>query len=141
MQYYPTGGWGQSWLGDPDRGFGRHQPSGWIYWVLPFIEQQQVHDLGKGVTDPTAKQQAATQMNETPIATLMCPSRRTAKAYPINPANCCASYYDGSGQQINTPLKAKTDYAAKLRRRAATLLHHECRDAFELHTGRRWFLV
>ena len=46
---FPTGGWGHCWTGDADRGTGRHQPGGWIYNVLPFIEQQAMHDLGQGL--------------------------------------------------------------------------------------------
>jgi type II secretory pathway pseudopilin PulG len=35
----PADGWGWMWLGDPDRGNDRHQPGGWIYNILPFLEQ------------------------------------------------------------------------------------------------------
>ena len=41
----PTGGWMYMWTGDADRGTERHQPGGWIYNVLPYIEQQALHDL------------------------------------------------------------------------------------------------
>ena len=43
---FPTGGWGFGWTGDPDRGNDWRQPGGWIYNVLPYIEQQALHDLG-----------------------------------------------------------------------------------------------
>src|SRR5262249_30191157 len=35
----PTGGWGWSWNGDPDRGVKRYQPGGWGFNILPYIEQ------------------------------------------------------------------------------------------------------
>ena len=36
---FPTGGWGFDWTGDADRGNDWRQPGGWIYNVLPYIEQ------------------------------------------------------------------------------------------------------
>ena len=42
---YPTGGWGWFWVGDADRGNDRHQPGGWIYNILPYIEQVNLHQM------------------------------------------------------------------------------------------------
>ena len=42
---FPTDGWGDGWTGDADLGTDRRQPGGWIFNVLPYVEQQAVHDL------------------------------------------------------------------------------------------------
>ena len=47
QKFFPTSGWGWSWVGDADRGFGINQPGGWIYNILPFIEGGTVRSLGK----------------------------------------------------------------------------------------------
>ncbi len=79
--HYPSGGWGVLWGGDPDRGFGARQPGGWIYNVLPYVEQGPLHDMGAGQGDP-AKRAALKQLFETPLGMMYCPSRRRAVAFP-----------------------------------------------------------
>lgn len=104
--HFPTNGWGWNWLGDSDRGFGRRQPGGWIYNLLPFIEQQAVHDLQKGKTG-AARDQAGADLQKIPIAGYNCPSRRRPTLYAW-----------GSGGRPNgsTPITvdkcARSDYAA-----------------------------
>ena len=36
---FASGGWGWVWQGDPDRGNGKNQPGGWIFNILPYLEQ------------------------------------------------------------------------------------------------------
>jgi type II secretory pathway pseudopilin PulG len=48
-QRFPCGGWGHQWTGVPDRGTGPRQPGSWAYCTLPFIEERELHDLGKGL--------------------------------------------------------------------------------------------
>lgn len=79
---YPTGGWGGEWVGDPDAGFGPKQPGGWIYNILPYIEEQALRDLGKSTPAPQ-KQKAITKLLETPVAILNCSSRRLSRATPF----------------------------------------------------------
>jgi prepilin-type N-terminal cleavage/methylation domain-containing protein/prepilin-type processing-associated H-X9-DG protein len=77
----PTGGWGFCWTGDADRGTDWRQPGGWIYNILPFIEQQAVHDMGVGLgarqKPPVHKQRLVA-----PLGLLYCPTRRRSIAYP-----------------------------------------------------------
>jgi len=79
--HFPAGGWGWGWVGDPDRGFGIRQPGGWVYNTLPYLDQQNLHDLGSGLSS-SAKTAAAAKMISTPLSICQCPTRRRAVAYP-----------------------------------------------------------
>ncbi len=83
--FLPGGGWGYAWTGDPDAGTGVQQPGGWTFSVLPYIEQQALHDLGSD-GDPnnvTAAQRAgAKKRDQTPLASFNCPTRRACLVYP-----------------------------------------------------------
>ena len=81
--FLPCGGWGHTWLGDPDHGFGEDQPGGWVYDVLPYLEQEALHQLGAGGT-ASEKETAATTLATTPVSVFNCPSRRRSKLYPHN---------------------------------------------------------
>lgn len=77
-KHFPTAGWGGAWVGDPDRGFAQNQPGGWVYNILPFIEQDALRKLGSGQTD-AQKMATNTQVISTPLSGFNCPSRRDAK--------------------------------------------------------------
>ena len=100
--YFPGGGWGATWVGDPDRGAGKRQPGGWIFQQLPYLEQTSLHQLGAGRPD-TEKRQFAAQVIATPLSFMNCPTRRKAITYPMNPTHRNADYTD---------VAARTDYAA-----------------------------
>jgi prepilin-type N-terminal cleavage/methylation domain-containing protein/prepilin-type processing-associated H-X9-DG protein len=77
----PAGGWRWRWSGDPDCGFAKFQPGGWLYNILPFIEQQAIHDLGTGM--PLAQKKVALgTIQQTPIPYITCPTRRKLLQYP-----------------------------------------------------------
>jgi prepilin-type N-terminal cleavage/methylation domain-containing protein/prepilin-type processing-associated H-X9-DG protein len=103
---YPTGGWGWHWTGDADQGTDWTQPGGWIYNVLPFIEQQSLHDLGigQGTWSSPEKMAAHKQRMNVPINGLNCPTRRNSILYPTGGwgvLNCNSS-----------TLVSRSDYAA-----------------------------
>jgi prepilin-type N-terminal cleavage/methylation domain-containing protein/prepilin-type processing-associated H-X9-DG protein len=77
----PTGGWGWSWNGDPDRGVKRYQPGGWGFNILPYIEQSNLYYLGAG-QPPAQKQVAIAQRISMPLHLFNCPSRRPCQAWP-----------------------------------------------------------
>ena len=106
-KHLPTGGWQFTWLGYPEYGYGKNQPGGWMYNILPFMEEQNLHDLGKGQTTLAARKAATVQRVQSPFEGMNCPSRRRANTYPFlnNPPVTFA---------IADPFElcSKTDYAA-----------------------------
>lgn len=80
--YFPASGWGWGYVGDPDRPTDWRQPGGWMYNLLPYCEQQALHDMPKGITDSDQRLAASTQMAMQPLGMFHCPSRRPAKLYP-----------------------------------------------------------
>jgi prepilin-type N-terminal cleavage/methylation domain-containing protein len=107
---FPTGGWGWFWVGDPDRGFDKRQPGGWVYNLLPFIEQRAVYDLPRD-GDPAQltpqQKNGARQMTQTPLALMNCPSRRRSVLYP-KPWNGTFVAYNANSSNV----AARSDYAA-----------------------------
>lgn len=102
--YFPSGGWGYLWTGDPDMGSGERQPGGWAYSVLPFLEEGAVHVVGQGLSQ-AQKSQALMLQKTQPIQVFHCPSRRRPEV----------SYGPEVSRNAANPegdLVAKTDYAA-----------------------------
>jgi prepilin-type N-terminal cleavage/methylation domain-containing protein/prepilin-type processing-associated H-X9-DG protein len=109
----PSGGWGWDWVGDPDRGFGPAQPGGWVYNLLPFMEQENLRNLGKNAPDMATKAAALSQLLQTPIITFNCPTRRDGG--PFANGRGSEGYHVGFGAavtDVNPPTLARTDYAA-----------------------------
>ncbi len=105
--FFPTGGWGWRWAGQPDRGFGRRQPGGWPYSLLPYLEQQTLYNLPSS-SDAAQFDTQLAQMLSTPLAAFHCPSRRAAEAYPYDRREIRNFHSQG-----NVPATiARGDYAA-----------------------------
>lgn len=111
-KYFPTGGWGLDWTGDPNRGYGANQPGSWAFSILEYIEEGVVRNGMKGLTG-AGFQQASTQLHQTPISIFNCPSRRP-------PALRRASWTPGVIVQTWLPTASTTqgivkgDYAANV---------------------------
>jgi prepilin-type N-terminal cleavage/methylation domain-containing protein/prepilin-type processing-associated H-X9-DG protein len=111
---YPTGGWGWYWVGDPDRGFNRQQTGGWFYNILPYLEQNDLHNLPQdGLPNIfTDKQKiGANAMTKTPISLANCPSRRPCITF----AKPNSGVYVARNAADNDPddnVAARGDYAA-----------------------------
>ncbi len=108
--HFPTGGWYGPGLniGDPDRGYGKSQPGGWTYNILPFMENKVLHDHGLGMS-AAQKKVVLAQTAQTVLDEYYCPSRRAPMLCPNAPGMI----------PISTPsnidfidVGARTDYAA-----------------------------
>ncbi len=102
LKYFPSGGWGYQWLGDADRGYGRRQPGGWQYSILPFMEEKTLYNLGKGLSQ-TAKNTAHGVRVSTPVTMYYCPTRRRPESFASN-----FKPHNGAG----ISMVARSDYAA-----------------------------
>ena len=103
--HLPTGGWGWPWLGYPDYGYGKEQPGGWMYNILPFMEQTNLHDIGSGATG-AARDEATKRRVQSPFEGMTCPSRRGANVYAFSNSTTVFS--------LTEPFEecSKSDYAA-----------------------------
>jgi prepilin-type N-terminal cleavage/methylation domain-containing protein len=104
---FPTGGWGPAWLGHPDRGFDNHQPGGWIYNILPYMEQKNLHDLGAAGSAVSIENANVLRIG-TPLPGLNCPTRRTSMLFDLNPNNNIKQFRLTSGTITKL---ARSDYA------------------------------
>ena len=112
--HFPTGGFGFRVIGDADRGFGEEQTGAWVFNVLPYIEQQQIRDMGAGQA-PADKAIAHAQREGIPIATMNCPSRRPAQPFEKGNSFYVTALPGGQTHSIDKSLiesQARTDYAA-----------------------------
>ncbi|MAT70526.1 MAG: hypothetical protein CMJ58_13495 [Planctomycetaceae bacterium] len=114
--HFPTGGWGWFWTGDPDRGFGRKQPGGWMFNVMPYMEANNAYEMGRdGQPDVISRDQriGTKQMIQTPQPQLNCVSRRGSangggNSGPWNAAGTLA--YNANSIRANE-FVARGDYA------------------------------
>jgi hypothetical protein len=79
-RFFPSGGWGYLWTGDPDRGTGESQPGGWAFSVLPYLEDSNAFLIGTGLP-PAEKKVALVRQKTHPVEMFYCPSRRPARTY------------------------------------------------------------
>ena len=106
--FLPSGGWAWGWAGDPNRGFNKRQPGGWHYNILPYIDQNDLHDLGKGVDDAT-RHALGRQAAQAPVGVFICPTRRKFQAFPHTTQS---PYWLPASINEPTSVAGRSDYAA-----------------------------
>ncbi len=109
--YFPTNGWGYLWIGDPDRGTDWRQPGGWMFNILPYMEQTATYMAGSDgkPSEVTDKQRAGGRiMLRTPLGGFHCPSRRRATLYP---AGTGYPHFRAPNHADGTEVVAHSDYA------------------------------
>jgi prepilin-type N-terminal cleavage/methylation domain-containing protein len=108
-RFLPCSGWSPWVVGDPQLGAGRLQPGGWMYQILPYIEEQTVYDIADdGNKSVTPNQKTlALKLQETPITIFNCPSRRPARAYVYRLSNQWTPHNSVRPTQVG-----RGDYAA-----------------------------
>jgi prepilin-type N-terminal cleavage/methylation domain-containing protein len=113
-KFFPSAGWGPQWTGDPNRPTGKKQAGGWIFSVLPYIEQQALANLALGQTFMSAAYETSqVERITTPLRVLNCPTRRRLLLYPnIGYGNAGDMWANAPMQEV--PAMPRTDYAANV---------------------------
>ncbi|MBR5709588.1 MAG: DUF1559 domain-containing protein [Thermoguttaceae bacterium] len=118
QKFFPTGGWGPKWVGFPDYGFGRTQPGGWLYSILPYLDQERLFNYNHLANNSAAfndanAQQSVKDLVESPLKVCNCPSRRRSQSYPLrNSQTVFFGGETGSSSITIASMVAKSDYAA-----------------------------
>ena len=82
LNFFPSSGWGWRWQGDPDLGFDKGQPGGWIYNSIAYMEGENIRQMGLGKTG-AAKEAAMLEAVSHPLPDFICPTRRRVRAYVL----------------------------------------------------------
>jgi prepilin-type N-terminal cleavage/methylation domain-containing protein len=125
----PVWGYAYNTTGDPDLGFGTKQLGGWLYNLLPFVEQVALHDLGIGGTTAERRATAKSRM-ETMVPLYVCPSRGTALPTKYTVGNHPRNNFDRPDHVY------RSDYAANAgNRTSAWTVYFENNPQNNLQTG------
>ena len=108
--WFPTNGFSGSWIGDPDLGYDDKQPGGWMYNILPYMEQQTFHDQGKGES-AERKREIWTQAITVPIGAFFCSSRRQPLVTTFGPYWSTHTYPWSNINYSSSQVYCRNDYA------------------------------
>jgi prepilin-type N-terminal cleavage/methylation domain-containing protein len=108
LQYFPSGGWGPQWLGVAERGNDGSQPGGWVFSVLPYIEEKDLRNAVAGVTSASAES-AYAKLVSTAIPIFACPTRRTAR--PLYVSSSIPRFSVAGDGSVSPAMATRSDYA------------------------------
>jgi prepilin-type N-terminal cleavage/methylation domain-containing protein len=111
--HFPTGGWGYWWVGDPDRGFDKEQPGGWIFNLMPFTEESSRYEAASdGDREKITTQQldAIRDVVVNPLPLVDCPSRRPGQVFP-KPIDGLFIAYNSAKNPAGDNIAGRSDYA------------------------------
>ncbi|MEI7929336.1 MAG: DUF1559 domain-containing protein, partial [Verrucomicrobiales bacterium] len=114
-QAFPTGGWAPDWLGVPDGGAGGGQPGGWIFNILPFVEEKTIADIVGRTGNPDVDAYVGSPSGSpgllaVPIPAFSCPTRRSG-LLPLQ-SGTYRGRNDCSISITTATTAARSDYAA-----------------------------
>ena len=94
QKFFPSSGWGNKWVGDPDGGFGATQPGGWAYSILPYMEYGTLFDAGNRLRElltisdlddsNNVSEERFLRLVTTAVSIYNCPTKRAAELYPMH---------------------------------------------------------
>jgi prepilin-type processing-associated H-X9-DG protein/prepilin-type N-terminal cleavage/methylation domain-containing protein len=111
-KFFPTGGWAGMYMADPNRGYGREQPGGWLFSLLEYIEEKDLRAAGGDRLEDVPLGEGLKALYQSAPTVFYCPTRRVAKPYPFkNDGNGRWTLYTAQGV-LDLPHVTKSDYAA-----------------------------
>ncbi len=88
---FPSGGWGYQWQGFSDIRSSAGQPGSWTFALLPYLEQNALHELGRYGDTDDVRQSSLQKRVTTSVGVYNCPSRRGGEPIPLSPdCDSCA---------------------------------------------------
>lgn len=106
-RHFPTGGWGPTWLGVGSRPTDAAQPGGWIYSVLPYLEEQPLFDSLSDFSNGCDATYQSLVSAKLPM--FACPTRRVAAPKPLAQTT---GYCGECSTSITLTSASRSDYAA-----------------------------
>ena len=111
-RHFPSGGWSGAFLADPQRGYGRNQPGGWLFAILDHLELADLRSAGGERIEDFPLGPRLTALYQSAPAVFYCPSRRPAEPYPFKRSGNAPWRLAEAQAVLMLPAVTKSDYAA-----------------------------